>query len=521
MEDSTTKLAVKSLVRGGIFSFTGIVIHQAAGIGLRIVLARWLTPEEFGIVNLGLAVMIMAGSISLMGYGQGITRFTAFFNGRCEKGKTKASVVSVLKFTALSGCLVGLFIYVFSRNISVSFFHNKALISVLKVFALAIPFFALAKALNGGLRGLKKINLMIITDNILWRVLPLIIFPFLFVFCELRSVGAAYSFLFTVIIMCIIAGVFLWKEIRGYPNISDTKTCFKEITEYSWPLALVNVSNQVKNRADIFILGFFLGTVEVGIFAVAATMTSVLNIFLHSMLTIFNPVASELYGQESSMQIARIFSFVTKWLVLAAFPVLLFLVFFAEVSITCLFGEAYKAAAPALVILSICFFAKTAVGPAGSTLLAMGHSRINMLINALAMLLGILLNLLLIPRHGIIGAAIATGIAALLQQVGMLYMVRKHITFPLGWFRKTMVVYAGYCIVLILFVKIYLEESIQSVLSLALISLIFYVLALLGIVVTKQLERDDFVLIGMIQRKARASLSVLLKFVSTGNDRHV
>ena len=501
MGRNTTQSTLVSLLKGGVFSFIGIIVHGIAGIGLRIILARYLTPEEFGIVNLGLAVMIIVASLSVVGYTQGVTRFAAFFNGKGETAKTKASIIAVVKFVIVSGSLAGLLIFGFSQKIATIFFHNKGLIPVLKILAIAIPLFALTKVFNGGLRGLKKINLMIITENILWRVLPLGIFLCLFISYGLRTVGAAYAFLFTVIIMCIISGLFLFRQISPYPKTPDGKTCFREVTRYSWPLALVNITNQLKGRTDALLLGFFMGASEVGVLAVALTLASLLSVFLSSVVTIFNPVASELCGQENTQEVARSFSLVTKWLIFLTLPVLLFLIFFSERSVTILFGDAYKSAAPVLGILSVCFFVKAAVGPTGATLLAIGHSKINMVINTVTLGVSIVLNVLLIPRYGIIGAALATGFASVFQQFSMLFVVKKYIRLHLA--KKRMLLYAVYCIALILCTRAYFGSYIRNLLSLSMISILFYFAALFGTVITGQLKDGEVPLIASLQRKLK------------------
>ncbi len=456
--------------------------------------------------------MIIVASLSLMGYEHGITRFIAFYTGQGEDGKIRASIVAVLWFLIPSGCLTGSLVYFFAQDISTLIFHNRGLIPALRVFAFAIPFFALAQVFNAGLRGLKKIHLMIITDKIIWRIFPLIFFLLQFFLFEFRIIGAAFSFLFTVIIMCIISSIFLFKQITRSPNSEDKKKCFQEISKFSWPMALANLNNNLKSRTDIFLLGFFLGAFEVGIFSVASTLSSLLNLFLGSVIIIFNPLATELYSNKNTPEIARLFSLVTKWLFLLVFPLLLFLVFFPKPSISILFGDAYVNAAPVLIILTICCFFNTIVGPTGATILALGYSKTLMKINIGSTIINIALNLLLIPRYGVIGAGLASGLATVFQQIGMLFVVKKHIRLHL--FKITILLYALYCIVLIFCFKIFLENYLKNIMGLSVISIIFYFSALSGIIITKQLEDDDLILI----RKIRINLRLRCSFLKNKCD---
>jgi len=499
MKSDKRESTLESLLRGSIFSFSGLIIHQIAGVGLRVVLARYLTPEEFGLVNLGLAVMIIVASLSLMGYQNGVTRFIAFYNGRGERNKTKASVISALCFVIPSGLFAGLMVFVFSRHISLRVFHNEGLVPLLEIFAAAIPLYALTEFAVAGLRGLKKIHLVVLTDRILWRLLPLAIFPLIFIYLDLRVTGAAYAFLVTIIAMCLTSGFLLYREVAPYPTSADTKACFKEISRFSWPLGLVNITNNMKTRADIFLLGLFLGAVEVGLFSVASTLSAFINLFLSSVVIIFAPVASELYSRRDTKEIARIFSLVTKWLFLLVFPLVLILIIFPERSIVLLFGGPYEDAVPILVILSTCYFVKTVVGPTGATVLAMGRSRTYMNINLATVIIGLGLALTLIPTVGVIGAALAAGLSTAFQQISMLYVVKRHIRLHL--FKSKMVLYAMYCILAIVLFALLFEQTMTNLLSFFLGCCCFYLVALLGIIITKQLEHDDLLLIDKIRDK--------------------
>jgi len=509
----------KALLVGTVFSFIGIVTNQLGGIGLKVMLARLLGPEEFGLVNLSLAILVVVTSFTLMGYQNGVTRFTAFYKGQGETGKIKTTIQIVWKIILLSSCAGGLLVYLFSGKMAASVFHDQKLMPVLKIFAFAVPLLALSRVFNAGLRGFKKIHLVIITDRILWRVMPLVLVAFLFLFFNLELNGVAYSFLITVAMMLMVSAIFLYREIVSYPNSLDKKTCLREITQYSWPVALVEIGNNLKTRTDTLLIAFFLGAYEVGIFSVALTLAAFLHLFLSSIVVIFNPVASELFGENNMAEIGRIFSLVTKWLVLLALPILLFLMFFPGITISVLFGASYKSAAPALAILAFCFFAKTAVGPSGATLLAMGHSKINMLISISTLLVSIFLCLLLIPRYGIIGAAIATGSATIFQQASMFVMMRKYI--EVHFFRKKLFFYIGYCITLSAIFRISLGNFMHNILGLFALGVLFYVLALYGVLITKQLERDDLVLIARFRRKIRSKRKYSNKTLQAGDNNYM
>lgn len=478
-----------SFLKGSLLSFLGIIINQFVGIIFRIVLARHLTQEEFGIISLGIAIVVTTALLSLMGYQQGIVRFVALYDSSHQADKVRACIMSVLYITLVSSITGGIIIFLFSDSIAINFFKNNQLESVLKLFAITIPLYGIITIANSVLRGLKKIHLMIITENILWRILPLLFFIGFYYLLGLKFDSAIYAFLISIIIMFIIATTFLFKEVIQLPSPNNIKKHFKDLSSFSLPLSLVNITNNIQVRADIFILGFLLNEAEIAIFIVATTIAAVMNLFLQSVVTIFNPIASGLYSEHKIEEIGTFFATSVRWLYWLTLPILAFFLIIPGEILSTLFGAMYQKATVVFCILSISFFIKTIVGPTGATLLAIGRSQTFMKINIVSVIIALSLNILLIPLYNVIGAAIATGIATIFQQFSMLIIVKKHIIIKI--LRANMFFYCMYIALISLLFKIFSAHYISSIFLLFIISCIFYTISLGGIFITKQLDKGE------------------------------
>jgi O-antigen/teichoic acid export membrane protein len=75
-----------------------------------------------------------------------------------------------------------------------------------------------------------------------------------------------------------------------------------------------------------------------------------------------------------------------------------------------LFGAEFKQASQALVILVIGQVVNSSTGPVGFSLTMTGKERIVLIVVGISSVLNVILNLILIPRLGIEGAAISTSI---------------------------------------------------------------------------------------------------------------
>jgi O-antigen/teichoic acid export membrane protein len=116
----------------------------------------------------------------------------------------------------------------------------------------------------------------------------------------------------------------------------------------------------------------------------------------------------------------------TLWSVTAAWPLYLVLAGFAPLVMS-VFGDQYSAASDVVVILSLAMLLATACGPVDSVLLMAGRSGLSLRNSTVALAIDVGLNLVLIPRFGIRGAAMAWAVAIVARNVMPLVQVRRHL----------------------------------------------------------------------------------------------
>ena len=122
---------------------------------------------------------------------------------------------------------------------------------------------------------------------------------------------------------------------------------------------------------------------------------------------IFAPTISKLYGRNEKETLEKLFKTVTKWVFTLSFAVFLAIVLFAK-PILSIFGQGFVIGAFALLILSFARLIDAGVGSVGYIIMMTGRPKINLFNSSLLCIITVIMNLLLIPKYGIIGAAIGT-----------------------------------------------------------------------------------------------------------------
>ena len=94
-------------------------------------------------------------------------------------------------------------------------------------------------------------------------------------------------------------------------------------------------------------------------------------------------------------------------------------------SLLWLFGPDFTAGYPLMFVLAIGLLARAAVGPTQGLMVVTGHQNIPAIILSGAVAANILLNLTLIPKFGLMGAASATSIAYGIEAFALYFIARR------------------------------------------------------------------------------------------------
>jgi len=117
-------------------------------------------------------------------------------------------------------------------------------------------------------------------------------------------------------------------------------------------------------------------------------------------------------------------------MILLVSPVLLLLVAFPE-WVLGFFGAGFRSGAPVLAILAAGQFINVALCLSDTALMMSGYVKVVRNNIFLGALLNVLLNALLIPAYGPVGAAVATATAIAVKRLGAVYLMRKYLSVRL------------------------------------------------------------------------------------------
>jgi len=155
-------------------------------------------------------------------------------------------------------------------------------------------------------------------------------------------------------------------------------------------------------------IGYFKTPDLVGLYSIAPPLANLNILFLTSLGALYTPIAAKLYGEGKLEDMKKSYAISTKWCFIVSFPMICTFFLFPDVILNFLYGYKYAAASGAFQILTLGVLFNSATGPNSHTLIAIGKSNVIIRAYFISSIINVALNILLIPRIGIVGAAIAT-----------------------------------------------------------------------------------------------------------------
>jgi len=233
----------------------------------------------------------------------------------------------------------------------------------------------------------------------------------------------------SAVLVLLLLGVDVWKLTPkparplpiGLPSLQ------REVTFFSATLFGIQALEFVGAQADRIVIGVYLNAREVGIYAVSATLVAFIAILLQSVNQIFAPSIAEVHALGQHEVLVRLYRTLTKWVLGATIPLALIMIIFSR-SLMGVFGHDFVEGAPVLIIGAIGQLVNCGTGSVGQLLVMSGNQTRMARTQMIVVPAALALNWLLIPRYGLVGAAIAAAIGT----VGMNLLWLRDVDRVLG-----------------------------------------------------------------------------------------
>ncbi|MFC7080015.1 oligosaccharide flippase family protein [Halorussus caseinilyticus] len=200
--------------------------------------------------------------------------------------------------------------------------------------------------------------------------------------------------------------------VVGYRDAERAETpedgLARKVLRYSVPLTVTRGANVIDKRVDTILVGYFIGPVAVGYYYLAKQIVGFVQTPAASLGFTLSPTYGEHKADGDSERAARIYETTLKYTLLLYVPAAAGIVLVAEPTITLIFGSDMGPAAPVLQVFSGYVVLQAVAFVTSDALDYLGRARSRAYAKGATSIGNFLLNLVMIPQFGVVGAAAAT-----------------------------------------------------------------------------------------------------------------
>jgi O-antigen/teichoic acid export membrane protein len=433
------------ILTGSAYALVGRVGGTGLGLVVSIIIARCYGAEAVGIVALLNSFLLLAAVFTVLGTNTSILRLIPEHLVK-HSPSSAFKVYRKTQFLVIGVSLITGVLFFFCSGLISQKVFSKPNLSFYFAFAAVFVVFKSLMLLNThavrALRLMKTFAFMLALPVLSNLVLLVLLTLFLY-----KGDNPIYAYLGSL----AITGTTGWVVMecafkrRIQPRDSIRKMRLRAILTISLPMLMTALMGFAISQTGVIMLGMSRSEAEVGYYSVAVRVATVTLFVLQAINAVAAPKFSELFHAgriDDLFHVARKSSKLIFW---AVVPILTAMIFFGKPGLTILFGADFAAGYLPLVILAIGQFVNSISGATGLFMNMTGHEITLSKILVCSALMNIIINLILIPALGMIGAALGAMTSLSFWNIcTLLYIRRKYgqtigyFPFPLGFSKRSL-----------------------------------------------------------------------------------
>lgn len=410
----TQSVVSRRVIGEGIGTTVGVVINAGVAFVVAWLVSRGLGAEGAGYFFLLTSVFVITTSAIGMGADTGLMRMLSRHRALGDRHEYRVTVAVGLAPVVVVGTVTAGVILLNAEGVTAALGLDAALIGVVRLLAGFLLPATIAGVMLGGCRGLGHVHAYTAVQNLTVPILRacavgggLLVAP---------AVGAVVGLWVAPLgLAAVVAALLLRHYVRRdaprrqpVPPLGAAHLRHVALTfwRFTLPRGLAVLVERGIDWADVLLVIYLLGPAAGGVYGVVSRCAMAGHFLESAMRIVAGPRISAAVAMEDQARVSRIFDLVTRVLVIALWPFYILLALFSG-RVLALFGEEFTAGAPALSIVCLAMMCSSAAGMLQTFLLMAGRSHWQLMNRTCQLGVLVALAWLLVPRLGLVGAALA------------------------------------------------------------------------------------------------------------------
>ena len=284
----------KQIFSGVVWNALNLFVTKGLSIVVRLLLARLLFPEDFGLVAILIVALGLAKVVVDLGLKNALIQ-------RARDGQSALRYSSAFWFLSGFGLITSIIFAIGVAPLLAAAFAEPQLVELALFMSWSILFHSIS-----------IVPLVRLTRRLMFR--RIVIAEIIAVLAaSVVAIALAYfgfgvlSLALQQVVLFFCKSVALFVLSGWRPHLAFSSDSLRDIVEFSAYTLGVKIIQYLRTRSDMLIVGFVLGTVSLGLYSMAYAVTEVVRSSISTMVNkLLLPVFSQLQSDEKSL--ARMFN---------------------------------------------------------------------------------------------------------------------------------------------------------------------------------------------------------------------
>lgn len=420
----------KQAVKAVSLLWLGAILGAGCAFVIQVLLARELGPADLGIFAAALGMITLVAPLASFGVGS----FWLKAFGQ-EGWQAVRWLRGSLRYTLLTMFLVLLLLFAWA-TLGPHDETTRGLLIVLSTYLLG----QVAVELVSAKLQLEERYLILALWQFLPHFLRLLLVGMLAVLGSLMTPNnVAYAYALISIGVFVIGAVLLWRMFRGQLALKghgelkvnifpfSSLSSMRLVAAKSWPFGLVGVFYLVYFQSDIILLKYIIGDEAAGIYNVAFVIIAAVYILPGVIYQKYLLPKIHRWAEHDREMFYRVYRTGNKVMLVLGLLAMLAIWVLAPWGLPFMFGIKYQDSVLIVIILGLAAPARFFSSSTGAALSTQRHLMAKLYIMAMAAMINLTLNVVLIPIYGVVGAAATTVATEVLIAFTMQVYARRYI----------------------------------------------------------------------------------------------
>jgi O-antigen/teichoic acid export membrane protein len=398
--------------RGSRLGLIGAAFSAIANLVLALIVTRGFGRHDAGLFFSATAAFLVLEMLSRLGTDTAsvyfIARLRALGDSHLIVAHLRAALKPVLAVVVVCAGVLAIFAGWLSREL----LGGSSPID-LQVMAACLPFAVIYDICLAATRGFGTVKTATLLEKLIRPGLQVVLLAIVAAAGKANLLAIAWALPFILVLP--FAVLKLLRQIR-HENVAQLHRPERSVSGEFWrfaaPRSVTGLAQALLQRLDIVIVAAMLGPADAALYAAATRFLVLGQLGNQAISAPVEPRLSALLARRDLAGAGDVYRLSTAWLICVNWPLFLMTAVYAP-TIMQAFGKGYHSGWTVAMLLCLCMVVAVGVGLVDIVLIMGGRTSWNLYNTVAALAVNIAVDVVLLPRIGVIGAAVGWGVAIL------------------------------------------------------------------------------------------------------------